>query len=85
MNRLRGILEDKEALSPKFLESSPEIRTYGGRIKRIFEHGGLGKEVYVMGYFDQEMLPKMIPIACMHAEHILCCMRESFVFPIKGF
>ena len=30
VSRLRQILEDRESLRPKFLESSPIIRTYGG-------------------------------------------------------
>lgn len=63
VSRLRQMIEDKESLRPRFVESSPQIRTYGGMIDRLFERHGPEEEVYIMGYFDQIMLNKLINIA----------------------
>jgi len=62
LRNLRQIIEDKESLSPRFVESSPQIRTYGGRIDGVLRNG-VGKNIYIMGYFDQARLDKLTPIA----------------------
>jgi len=62
MQRLRRIMEDKESLSPRFVECSPEIRTYRGRIEGLFKTP-LSRDVYIMGYFDQIILDKLLPNA----------------------
>lgn len=66
VHRLRTILESRESLIPKFVESSPQIRTYDRRILELFDpsrHGPLGRDIYIMGYFDQIMLNRLLPIA----------------------
>ena len=65
VHRLRIIMESKESLMPKFVESSPQIRTYGGLIDNQIHprHGPLERDLYIMGYFDQTMLDKLLPIA----------------------
>jgi len=66
VRRLRTIMESKESLIPRFVESSPQIRTYGGMIDNVIapRHGPeLEHDLYIMGYFDQIMLDKLLPIA----------------------
>ena len=61
--RLRTVLESKEGLIPRFVECSPEIRTYRGRIEGLFRSGRFDQDLYIMGYFDQIMLDKLLPMA----------------------
>lgn len=70
MRRYRQLQESKESLVPKFVESSPKARTYGQMIENFVcpRRGYLprfqGNDfIYIMGYFDQEMLDKLTPIA----------------------
>jgi len=66
IERLRTIVESRESLIPKFVESSPSIRTYGERIKGIIEYRfitEIEQDIYIMGYFDQIMLDKLLRIA----------------------
>ena len=74
LRRLRQAQENKEHLVPRFVESSPQIRTYGAMIENLIQpnRGMMGMHpmnpqsddyIYAMGYFDQVMLDKLIPIA----------------------
>jgi hypothetical protein len=71
VRRGRQIQENKESLAPRFVESSPQTRTYSQLIENMFAPGhGLGimsghddRIVYIMGHFDQVILNKLIPIA----------------------
>lgn len=62
MRRYREIQEYKENLAPKFVESSPSIRTYGGMIETLITRGRLRLDssaegqIYIMGYFDHVLL-----------------------------
>ncbi len=66
---MRQIQENPQGLAPRFVENSPQIRTYSGIIEGLFDPriGGMrmfGNETfYVMGYFDQVMLNKLTPVA----------------------
>jgi len=64
VERIRRIIESGEHLIPKFVESSPQIRTYGGMIDNLLKHGGgFEQNIYVMGYFDQMILDKLLRVA----------------------
>jgi hypothetical protein len=66
IRRQRQIQENKESLAPRFVESSPNVRTYGQMIEDLINHFHLAPEgnlIYVMGYFDQVLLNKLEPIA----------------------
>lgn len=70
LRRLRQAQENKAGLAPRFVESSPQIRTYGAMIENLIRpNRGMGympqreEFIYAMGYFDQVMLDKLIPIA----------------------
>jgi hypothetical protein len=66
VHRIRMVMESKDSLTPRFLECSPQIRTYSGMIAGLFEerHGGIGEaDIYILGYFDQLMLDKLLPRA----------------------
>jgi len=65
VRRLRTIMESRESLIPRFVESSPQIRTYSDMIDSIISprHGPLEHNLYMMGYFDQITLDKLLPIA----------------------
>jgi hypothetical protein len=66
--RMRQIQENPQGLAPRFVENSPQIRTYSGSIENLFDsrYGmshGINETFYVMGYFDQVMLNKLTPVA----------------------
>jgi hypothetical protein len=70
MRRFRQIQENKESLAPRFVESSPQTRTYSQLIENMFNpRYGMGMLlqgdiiIYIMGHFDQVILDKLIPIA----------------------
>jgi len=66
--RMRQIQENPLSLVPRFVENSPQIRTYSGIIEGLFDprmggmRGGMAETFYVMGYFDQVLLNKLTPI-----------------------
>jgi hypothetical protein len=70
IRRYRQIQENPQGLAPRFVESSPNIRTYGGMIEDLISprHGGMmssvaGESFYIMGYFDHVLLDKLVRIA----------------------
>jgi hypothetical protein len=70
MRRNRQIQENKESLAPRFVESSPQTRTYSQLIENMFDpRRGMGMmmgndiTIYILGHFDQVILDKLIPIA----------------------
>ncbi len=69
LRRYREIQENKESLAPRFVESSPNIRTYGGMIEDLINsQQGIspivsGEIFYIMGYFDHVLLDKLARIA----------------------
>jgi hypothetical protein len=73
MTRIRQIQENPQGLAPRFVENSPQIRTYSGSIEGLFDlrmggmRGGMPPNIneiyYVMGYFDQVMLNKLTHVA----------------------
>jgi hypothetical protein len=48
---------------PRFVESSPSVRTYGEMIDGMVEQGRLEGEAYVMGHFDQQLLDRLLRLA----------------------
>ena len=65
VHKLRILLESREKLIPKFVENSPAVRTYRDMIYELFEpkHMPFDRDIYIMGYFDQQMLDKLKPMA----------------------
>jgi len=72
MARMRQIQENPQGLAPRFVENSPQIRTYSGYIEGLFNprmggmmRGGMfaNETFYVMGYFDQVILNNLAPVA----------------------
>jgi len=70
MTRMRQIQENPQGLAPRFVENSPQIRTYSGYIEQLFDSrmGGMrgmypNETFYVMGYFDQVILNKLTTVA----------------------
>lgn len=67
IKRYQATLEGKHDLRPRFVEASPEVRTYVQQIDRLIAPTrgppSLKNEILIMGYFDNIRLDKLLPYA----------------------